>query len=93
MNVLVIGGAGFIGYRLVRLLAAQGHRVTCMDANPAAHSFLDLGDRVTSLAGDVGRFEDVKAAMGASQPERVVNLAYLIGGNYPPLHSSASSLG
>ena len=84
MNILVIGGTGFIGYRLVRLLAAQGHGVTCMDANPTAHSFADLGDRVVSLHGDVNRFEDVHAAMDASQPERVVNLAYLIGGNHPP---------
>ena len=80
MNILVIGGTGFIGYRLVRLLAAQGHGVTCMDANPTAHSFADLGDRVVSLHGDVNRFEDVHAAMDASQPERVVNLAYLIVG-------------
>ncbi|MGH6621464.1 MAG: NAD-dependent epimerase/dehydratase family protein, partial [Alphaproteobacteria bacterium] len=43
MSVFVVGGTGFIGHRLVRLLSARGQRVTCMDINPGAHSFADLG--------------------------------------------------
>jgi nucleoside-diphosphate-sugar epimerase len=42
MSVLVVGGTGFIGYRLVRLLVERGQTVTCMDSNPDAHSFADL---------------------------------------------------
>ena len=84
MSVFVIGGTGFIGYRLVRLLAARGHIVTSMDINPAAHSFVDLGPKVSSVRGDVAQFDDVMAAMAAAKPERVVNLAYLIGSRHPP---------
>src|SRR5262249_37422288 len=62
MTILVIGGSGFIGYRLVRLLVARGETVFCMDADPAAHSFADLGKKVCSLRGDVARFEDVMRA-------------------------------
>ena len=53
MNVFVVGGTGFIGYRLVRLLAARGHAVASMDINPGAHSFADLGPQVTSVRGDL----------------------------------------
>ena len=84
MAVLVIGGTGFIGYRLVRRLVARGQTVTCMDANPDAHSFADLGARVSCVRGDVARFEDVIAAMTAAEADRVVNLAYLIGNHHPP---------
>jgi nucleoside-diphosphate-sugar epimerase len=84
MNVFVIGGTGFIGRRLVRLLAAQGHAVTSMDADPGAHSFADLGNCVTSFHGDVRTFDDVMAAMAAARPDRVINLAYLIGSRHPP---------
>jgi nucleoside-diphosphate-sugar epimerase len=84
MSVFVIGGTGFIGYRLVRLLAARGRIVTSMDINPAAHSFVDLGPKVSSVRGDVAQFDDVMAAMAAAKPERVVNLAYLIGSRHPP---------
>ena len=51
MSIFIIGGTGFIGHRLVRLLAARGQNVTCMDINPAAHSFADLGNKVTSVRG------------------------------------------
>jgi nucleoside-diphosphate-sugar epimerase len=53
--ILVIGGAGFIGPRLVRRLLARGETVVCMDVNTAAPS----PDTVTVIRGDVTRFEDV----------------------------------
>lgn len=84
MRVLVVGGTGFIGYRLVRLLVARGETVTCMDYNPDAHSFADLGSKVASVRGDVAQFEDVMGVISATNPERVVNLAYLIGSNHAP---------
>ena len=84
MRVFVVGGTGFIGYRLVRLLVARGETVTCIDSNPDAHSFVDLGPKVSSVRGDVAQFEDVMGTMSAANPERVVNLAYLIGGNHAP---------
>lgn len=84
MAVLVIGGTGFIGYRLVRLLVARGETVTCMDSNPDAHSFADLGAKVSCVRGDVAQFQDVISAMAAAAADRVVNLAYLIGSHHPP---------
>ena len=84
MSVFIIGGTGFIGHRLVRLLAARGQTVTCMDINPGAHSFADLGQKVTSVRGDVTQFDDVMAAMSAAKPERVVNLSYFIGSDHAP---------
>jgi nucleoside-diphosphate-sugar epimerase len=84
MSVFVIGGTGFIGHRLVRLLVARGQTVTCMDINPSAHSFADLGNKVTSLHGDVTQFDALMAAMAAAKPERVVNLSYFIGSDHAP---------
>ena len=84
MSVFVIGGTGFIGHRLVRLLVARGQIVTCMDINPGAHSFADLGQKVALVRGDVTQFDDVMAAMSAAKPERVVNLSYFIGSDHAP---------
>ncbi|MGE0699606.1 MAG: NAD-dependent epimerase/dehydratase family protein [Hyphomicrobiaceae bacterium] len=84
MSVFIVGGTGFIGHRLVRLLAAQGQTVTSMDINPAAHSFADLRGKVTSVRGDVTQFDDVMSAMAKAKPERVVNLSYLLGSDHPP---------
>lgn len=84
MSIFVIGGTGFIGHRLVRLLASRGQSVTSMDINPAAHSFADLGEAVTSVRGDVTQFDDVMACMAKAAPQRVVNLSYFIGSDHAP---------
>jgi nucleoside-diphosphate-sugar epimerase len=84
MSVFVIGGTGFIGHRLVRLLVARGETVTCMDINPSAHSFADLGNKVASVRGDVTQFDVLMAAMSAARPERVINLSYFIGSDHAP---------
>jgi nucleoside-diphosphate-sugar epimerase len=84
MTILVIGGTGFIGSRLVRLLAARGEEVACMDINPGAHSFADLGKQVSVTRGDVMQFDDVMAATLAAKPSRVINLSYLLGSDHAP---------
>ena len=53
MTVMVIGGAGFIGRRLVPRLVERGEQVVCMDINPGQAAFASLGDRVTMVRGDV----------------------------------------
>ncbi|GAB3476833.1 sugar nucleotide-binding protein [Nocardiopsis coralliicola] len=71
MQLLVIGGSGFLGSEVVRQAAAAGHRVaaTCRAQRPgtaaAAWSPLDVRDR--------GRAAEVVAAV---RPDAVVNAAY-----------------
>lgn len=81
MKVLVIGGAGFIGRRLIPLLAARGDEVACMDIAPPAAT---LPAGATFRRGDVRQFEEVMAAVAETRPDRVVNLAYHIGSDLPP---------
>ena len=79
MTVLVLGGTGFIGRRAVRRLAERGEQVAIMDVNPRAANFDDLGSQVSVMQGDITQFEDVIKAILASQPDRIMNLAYLLG--------------
>ena len=81
MSILAIGGAGFIGRRLIPILAAQGETITCMDIDVAGASaaFADLKDNVSVVRGDVTQFDDVIVAMIESKAERVINLSYFIG--------------
>lgn len=84
MSILVTGGSGFIGRRLVPLLAERGHQVVCMDVKPDAAPFEGLGAQVRVRRGDVSQFGDVMAAMTAPpKPTRVINLAYGLG-EYSP---------
>src|SRR5437764_367020 len=84
MSTLIHGGTGFIGRRLVPLLAQRGEEVVCMDLNPGTASYGQLGDRVRVVRGDVTQFDDVMAVTVAAKPSRVVNLAYFLGSEHAP---------
>ena len=79
MTVLVLGGTGFIGQRAIRRLVERGEDVACMDINPRAASFEGMEDRVRVMYGDMTQFEDVVKAVLESKPDRIMNLAYLLG--------------
>src|SRR6202047_424506 len=84
MTTMVLGGTGFIGRRLVPLLAQRGEEIVCMDINPQTADFGHLGKQVKVVRGDVGQFDDVMAAMTAARPQRAINLAYWLGSEHPP---------
>lgn len=79
MKVLVLGGAGFIGPRVMRRLVERGHDVACMDVNPNSPLLADLKDQVQVSRGDITLMDDVIRAMMEARPDRVLNLAYLLG--------------
>jgi nucleoside-diphosphate-sugar epimerase len=79
VSILVIGGTGFIGPRLIRKLVARGEDVVCMDINPAGAGLADVPLRAPVIRGDVTRFEDVMRAVLEVKPERLINLAYGLG--------------
>ncbi len=79
MTTLILGGTGFIGRRAVPRLAERGERVAVMDVNPRAASFGEFGDLVSVMYGDITQFEDVVKAILAAKPDRIMNLAYLLG--------------
>lgn len=84
MLIVVIGGTGFIGTRVIRRLAARGEEVVCMDINPGAASFGDLGKQVTVVRGDVTQFDDVMRTLVEAKPTRVINLSYFLGSEHAP---------
>ena len=88
MTTLVFGGTGFIGRRTVPRLVDAGERVVVMDINPATADYSALGESVRVLGGDVTNFEDVVKAVMNAQPDRIINLAYMIGGGENTPHFS-----
>jgi nucleoside-diphosphate-sugar epimerase len=84
MPILVLGGTGFIGSRVIRRLAGRGEEVVCMDINPGTASFDDLGKQVKVVRGDVTQFEDVMRVTVQSKPNRVINLSYFLGSEHDP---------
>ena len=84
MTTFIAGGTGFIGRRLVPLLAQRGEEIVCMDIAPQTADFSALGKQVRVVRGDISQFDDIMARMTEAKPDRVVNLAYYIGSDLPP---------
>ena len=56
MNVLVVGGSGFIGTNLCRELSSRDHDVTVLSRDPGSES---LPDGVDAAMGDVTAYDSI----------------------------------
>src|SRR5260221_12686880 len=92
MTTFIAGGTGFIGRRLLPLLAQRGEEIVCMDINPQTADFGQLGKPVKVVRGDVSQFDDVMAARTAARPQRVINLAYWLAKEHTRRGASHSNV-
>jgi UDP-N-acetylglucosamine/UDP-N-acetylgalactosamine 4-epimerase len=74
MNILITGGAGFIGSNLCEYFLSKGNNVTCLDNFATGHRhnispFLE-NKNFTLIEGDIRNFEDCKKA--------VINIDYVL---------------
>ena len=88
MTTLVFGGTGFIGRRTIPRLVQAGEQVVVMDLNPASADYSALGDAVRVTSGNITSFEDVIKAVMDAKPDRIMNLAYLLGSGEDTPHFS-----
>lgn len=72
MNVLVVGGSGFVGGHLCRELNERGHEVTALSRSPGGD---DLPAGVNEAMGNVRAYESIRAAFEGI--EAVYNLVAL----------------
>ena len=90
MTTLIIGGTGFIGRRLIPLLAQRGEEAVCMDINPQTANYSELS-KVRVLRGDVSQFDDLMGVMTAVKPDRVITLPITSAATCRPVLLSSST--
>ncbi|MDB6151784.1 MAG: galE [Chthoniobacteraceae bacterium] len=74
MNILVTGGAGYIGSICVEQLLAAGHQVTVFDNLTEGHrAAVDPGAEL--IIGDLQQRDDINEAMSKVRPDAVMHFA------------------
>ena len=86
MRILILGGSGFIGPRVMRRLVERGHEVHCMDISPESDQLESIRDQIKITHGDITLMDDLIEVMTLSQPDRVLNLAYSLGASEKDPH-------
>ena len=76
MNVLVVGGAGYIGSHMVKLLLDRGHGVTTLDDLSGGHREAVLGGEF--VRGDVGDAAALDALFARQRFDGVMHFASFI---------------
>lgn len=80
MNILITGGAGFIGSELAKKLLQQGHYVTLVDNLVTGHMCnLPEHENVKFVNCDVNKLEEIKPVFGNSDFDYVFHYAALVG--------------
>ncbi|WP_018640452.1 NAD-dependent epimerase/dehydratase family protein [Parafrankia elaeagni] len=92
MRLLVTGGSGFLGRRVVLRALDQGHQVTALVRSPSAQDLMrGLGAR--TVHGDLNRPAAAEAAFGEATADTLISIASLGTGHAPTVVAAAEHAG
>ncbi len=78
MSVMVTGGTGFIGNRIVRKLVDRGEEVVCFDLAPPRANLQPYLDRIQVYRGDITQVPQLLEAINTHGVERIIHMAALL---------------
>ena len=80
MTIMVTGGTGFIGNRIIRKLVERGENVLCFDLAPPRANLQPLleSNRIAVYRGDVTRLDHLLEAVNQHSVDRIIHMAALL---------------
>ena len=78
MAVMVTGGTGFIGNRIVRKLVERGEEAVCFDLAPPRANLEPYMDRIRFYRGDIGQMPQLLEAVNLHGVDRIIHMAALL---------------
>jgi len=78
MSVMVTGGTGFIGNRIIRMLLDRGEEVVCFDLAPPRANLTPYLDRIKLYRGDVTQIPQLLEAINTHQVHKIIHMAALL---------------
>ncbi|MEC9308182.1 MAG: NAD(P)-dependent oxidoreductase [Chloroflexota bacterium] len=78
MTVMVTGGTGFIGKRIIRKLLDLGEEVVCFDLTPLNMNMVTGSDNLNNYRGDVTQIPHLLEAVNTFNVDRIIHMAALL---------------
>ena len=78
MSIMVTGGTGFIGARIIRKLISRGEDVVCFDLVPPGSSLSDELDKMQVYRGDVTQIPHLLEAIITHKVHRIIHMGALL---------------
>ena len=78
MSIMVTGGAGFIGAKIVRKLLERGEEVVCFDMAPPRANLAPYLDRIQVYRGDVTQVPHLLESVNLHGVTKVIHMAALL---------------
>ena len=78
MSVMVTGGTGFIGGRIIRKLVERGEEVVCFDLAPPRANLQPYLDRIEVYRGDITQVPHLLEAVNTHGVDRIIHMAALL---------------
>lgn len=76
MAVLVTGGKGFIGARVIRNLVERGEEVVCFEPKATAGRLGGLASKVTMVEGDIVNYDDIANTIEKYKVDRIAHMVF-----------------
>ena len=78
MSIMVTGGTGFIGNRIIRKLVEQGQEVVCFDLAPPRANLEPYLDRIQVYRGDITQVPHLLEAVNTHGVTKIIHMAALL---------------
>ena len=89
MSVLVTGGTGFIGNRIIRKLIDRGEEVVCFDLAPPRANLEPYLERIKMYRGDITQLPHLLEAINTNGIHKIIHMAALLPPDTEERHSYA----
>ena len=78
MSIMVTGGTGFIGNRIIRKLLDRGEEVVCFDLAPPRNNLEPYADRINFYRGDISQIPHLLEAINTFKVHKIIHMAALL---------------
>ena len=78
MSIMVTGGTGFIGNRIIRKLVERGEEVVCFDLAPPRANLEPYLDRIQLYRGDITQVPHLLEAVNTHRVHKIIHMAALL---------------